>query len=79
MKLELLKPGIAAVMLLCPAWQAFAEDGSPAPVPAVDRERLAGLVHTAVNKVRGYPRSLGGVVHGTATKGLPIIPQLISR
>lgn len=27
MKLELLKPGIAAVMLLCPAWQAFAEDG----------------------------------------------------
>lgn len=27
MKLELLKPGIAAALLLCPAWQAFAEDG----------------------------------------------------
>lgn len=27
MKLELLKPGMAAVMLLCPAWSAFAEDG----------------------------------------------------
>lgn len=27
MKLELLKPGIAAALLLYPAWQAFAEDG----------------------------------------------------